>query len=132
MTRTYSISDLAREFDVTPRAIRFYEDKGLLTPARRGQTRIYAPRDRARLILILRGKRFGFSLRDIKEMLDLYEKPDGGIEQLRVTLAKSRDRIAALKAQRDELEDAIAELEDGCGKIRERLAELGDTEEAAE
>ncbi|MCP1336190.1 MerR family transcriptional regulator [Futiania mangrovi] len=132
MTRTYSISDLAREFGVTPRAIRFYEDKGLLTPARRGQTRIYAPRDRARLILILRGKRFGFSLRDIKEMLDLYEKPDGGIEQLRVTLAKSRDRIAALKAQRDELQDAIAELEDGCDKIRERLAELGDTEEAAE
>lgn len=121
---TYSISQLAKEFGVTPRAIRFYEDKGLITPARDGQTRVFDGRDRARLILILRGKRFGFPLTDIKEMLDLYEKPDGGVHQLEVTLKKAESRISRMIEQKLELETAITELTETCEQVKNRLNEL--------
>ena len=86
--RTYSITELCREFSVTPRTLRFYEQKGLLAPARRGWTRLFSYRDRARLQLILRGKRVGFSLEEIKEMLDLYNLKDGQLTQLRVASTK--------------------------------------------
>jgi DNA-binding transcriptional MerR regulator len=89
--QTYSITQLRREFDVTARTLRFYEDKGLLEPARDGQTRLYSHRDRARLKLILLGKRVGFSLADIKEILDLYNLKDGRFTQMRVSLEKGRD-----------------------------------------
>ncbi len=79
--RTYSITELCREFDVTPRTLRFYEQKGLLHPARRGWTRLFSYRDRARLQLILRGKKVGFALEEIKEMLDLYNLRDGQLTQ---------------------------------------------------
>lgn len=122
--RTWSISQLCREFDVTPRALRFYEQKGLLKPKRRGWTRIYDYRDRARLILILRGKRVGFKLSEIKEMLDLYNLRDGQEKQLRLASVKMRERLEALKRQRIELEEAIKELERTCeivdGMLRER------------
>jgi DNA-binding transcriptional MerR regulator len=108
--KTYTITDLAHEFKVTPRAIRFYEDKGLLHPTRQGMMRVYAKRDRARLLLILRGKRLGFSLAEIREMIDLYDLGDGRIEQLTLTLKRSRDRLAALETQRQDIEDAIAQL----------------------
>ena len=84
--RTYSIRQLSKEFDVTARALRFYEDKGLISPERKGQTRLYSPRDRARLQLILRGKRLGFSLVEIHEILDLYTPKDHGAAQMRATL----------------------------------------------
>jgi DNA-binding transcriptional MerR regulator len=107
--RTYTISELSREFGLTARAIRFYEDRGLLTPARAGQARIFSHRDRVRLSFVVRGKRVGFSLADIKEMLDLYDLA-GPRAQLGVSVGKFRARIAELEAQRDEIELAIAEL----------------------
>lgn len=109
--RTYSITELCKEFDVTPRTLRFYEQKGLLSPARRGWTRLFSYRDRARLSLILRGKRVGFSLEEIKEMLDLYNLRDGQLTQLRVASTKMRERLNALQQQRIELDQAIADLE---------------------
>jgi len=109
--KTYSITELCREFDVTPRTLRFYEQKGLLAPARRGWTRIFNYRDRARLQLILRGKRVGFSLEEIKEMLDLYNLRDGQRTQLQVSLTKMRERLVALQQQRVEIDEAIADLE---------------------
>lgn len=109
---TFSIAELAREFDITTRAIRFYEDEGLLTPRRRGQTRIYAPRDRTRLKLILRGKRLGFSLREIKEYLDLYDIDPSQTEQIRMLLKKVQTRLEMLEDQRLALEETILELKD--------------------
>ena len=106
----FTIGDLAREFGVTLRALRFYEDKGLLTPRRIGLNRFYSRRDRARLKLVLMGKKVGFSLVEIKEMLDLYDLGDGQVTQLKVALGKFDRQIGVLEAQRREIEDAIAEL----------------------
>lgn len=105
----FSITDLARTFDVTPRTIRFYEAEGLLAPERAGQTRIYSRRDRARLAWILRGKNVGFSLADIRELLDLYDTA-GPAKQQQLTIEKCRERIAALRAQRRDIDATIAEL----------------------
>jgi DNA-binding transcriptional MerR regulator len=121
-TETFTITELAEEFGITTRAIRFYEDKDLLHPQRHGMSRIYRRRDRARLNLILRGKRLGFSLADIKEMLDLYDLGDGQREQLRLTLHKSRERLKTLQQQRRDIDDAIAELEAGCQQLERQLA----------
>lgn len=107
----FSISDLTAEFGVTTRTIRFYEDEGLLTPERRGQTRVFSRRDRARLAWILRGKSVGFSLAEIREMLDLYDLPDGGATQRAVAVARCQDRIAALEAQRANIDATIDELQ---------------------
>lgn len=108
--RTYSITELCKEFEVTPRTLRFYEQKGLLSPARRGWTRLFSYRDRARLKLILRGKKVGFSLEEIKELLDLYSLRDGQLTQLRVASTKMRERLEALEIQRVELDEAILDL----------------------
>lgn len=120
---TYSISELADEFEVTPRTIRFYEDKNLIHPARNGMTRVYGRRDRARLNLILRGKRLGFSLAEIKEMLDLYDLGDGQVEQLRLILRKGRGRMAILQRQRRDLDDAIGELGESLRHVEQMLRE---------
>ena len=93
--RTYSIRQLCREFGATARALRFYEDKGLLTPARKGQTRVYDARDRARLKLILRGRRIGFTLQEIQDMMDLYDQKDHNVHQMAVALVRHRAQIAA-------------------------------------
>ncbi|HHN73482.1 MAG TPA: MerR family DNA-binding transcriptional regulator [Thermopetrobacter sp.] len=126
---TYTITQLCREFGVTPRALRFYEQKGLLHPSRRGWTRIFSHRDRARLKLILRGKKVGFTLAEIKEMLDLYNLRDGQVSQLKLASRKMRERLHALRQQRVELEEAIADLERTCeiidGMLKERLAREG-------
>lgn len=126
--KTYSITELCREFEVTPRTLRFYEQKELLSPARRGWTRIFNYRDRARLILILRGKRVGFSLEEIKEMLDLYQLRDGQVTQLTVAATKLRERLVALREQRVEIEEAIVDLERTCdivdGMLKEKDATL--------
>ncbi|MEM8798645.1 MAG: MerR family DNA-binding transcriptional regulator [Pseudomonadota bacterium] len=114
---TYSITDLAKENGITPRTIRFYEDQGLITPDRQGAQRVYSKGDRARLAWILRGKRVGFSLSEIREMLDLYEIDDDRATQRQVTLEKCRDRISTLKQQQQDLAATIDELETFCQAI---------------
>ncbi|MHA6723738.1 MerR family transcriptional regulator [Sphingomonas sp. RS2018] len=109
---SFTISDLSSEFGVTARALRFYEDEGLIAPERRGMQRIYSHRDRARLAWILRGKRVGFSLGDIREMIDLYDIGDGRRAQRQVTLERCRERIALLERQKTDIDAAIAELRD--------------------
>jgi DNA-binding transcriptional MerR regulator len=107
----FSISDLCAEFAVTPRALRFYEDEGLISPERRGTQRIYSHADRARLAWILRGKRVGFSLGEIKEMIDLYDVGEGRRVQKQVTLERCRDRIELLENQKRDIDAHIAELQ---------------------
>lgn len=110
MERLFSITEIASENDVTPRAVRFYEDKGLLAPRRVGNRRVYTAREAARLKLILRGKRLGFALSDIREYLDLYDQDPTQVEQLKHLMGKVRARIEALEAQRRDLDEALAEL----------------------
>jgi DNA-binding transcriptional MerR regulator len=107
----FSISDLCAEFAVTPRALRFYEDEGLISPERRGTVRIYSHRDRARLAWILRGKRVGFSLAEIREMIDLYDIGDGRRVQRQVTLERCQERIALLENQKRDIDAHITELQ---------------------
>lgn len=121
-SRTYTIRQLCQEFGCTPRALRFYEDKGLLAPERQGLNRVYSHRDRARLALILRGKRLGLSLTDMRELLDLYEIGDGGVEQNARSLRKFRVKLVELEKQRVELDEAIGELREGIAALEERLA----------
>ena len=106
----YSVTELAEELGVTARAIRFYEDKGLIAPQRVGNARVYDRRDRGRMILIMRGKRLGFALREIRDWLDLYDADPGQAGQMRVLLNKTRGRLAELERQRDDIEVTLAEL----------------------
>ena len=117
----YSISDLSREFDVTPRAIRFYEDHGLLSPKRDGQRRIYSPRDRTRLKLTLRGKRLGLTLSEIRELIDMYEPGRDERPQLKRFLAVLETHRASLEQQRADIEAQLTELEAFEKRIRKQL-----------
>jgi len=105
-----TIRQMCDAFDVTPRTLRFYEAKELIFPLRKGQTRLYSRRDRGRLKLILRGKRFGFSLEEMRQLLNLYDRGDAQEEQLRRTHEVARERLAQMERQRDELNEAIEEL----------------------
>jgi DNA-binding transcriptional MerR regulator len=119
----FTIGDLAREFGVTLRTLRFYEDKGLLNPKREGLNRLYSRRDRARLKLVLMGKRVGFSLVEIKQMLDLYDVKDGQTLQLKVALDKFQAQIDVLEEQKREVETAIEELKRTVGVVSMMLKE---------
>jgi DNA-binding transcriptional MerR regulator len=119
----FTITQLCREFATTPRALRYYEEQGLLSPGREGQARIYSYQDRGRLTLILRGKRVGLSLAEIRDILDLYEREDGLVAQNTQALRKFRERIAAFEAQRREIDDAIAELHVASERLEQQLAE---------
>jgi len=117
----FSIGELATEFDVTPRAIRFYEDHGLLAPRRAGQRRIYSPRDRTRLKLTLRGKRLGLTLAEIRELIDMYEPGRDERPQLQRFLAVLEAHQGSLRQQRADIEAQLSELEVFEKKIRKRL-----------
>ena len=127
-----TIREMCEAYDVTPRTLRFYEAKELLAPIRDGQRRLYTRRERARLKLILRGRRFGFSLEAIRQLLDLYDIGDKGEAQLRAVYEAARARHADMVAQRDELTEAIAELEDQLAWGRSVLERLNQSDKAAE
>ncbi|HEX3406337.1 MAG TPA: MerR family DNA-binding transcriptional regulator [Caulobacteraceae bacterium] len=130
--RTFTIRQLCLEFKCTPRALRFYEDKGLLNPARQGLNRVYSYKDRARLQLILRGKRVNLSLAEIREILDLYDKNDNNAAQNATALRHFRERIVLLERQREDLDHAIAELHQACENMEKSLAARPELLAAAE
>jgi DNA-binding transcriptional MerR regulator len=115
------IGEMAKSFDVTLRALRFYEDRGLINPRREGTTRLYSRRDRARLKLILLGRRVGFSLREVKQMMDLYEPKGQNARQYRLVLERSQRQLGRLEARRAALDEAIGELKDLVATVRDRL-----------
>lgn len=119
----FKIGDLAEEFGVTLRTLRFYEDKGLLKPARVGVTRLFSKRDRARLKLILLGKRVGFSLTEVKRMIDLYDPRGKNTTQLKVALDKGEAQMRVLEEQRASINTAIEELERTIAVVRDLLAD---------
>jgi len=123
--RTWTIAALAKEFGVTPRAIRFYEDGGLIAPARQGTSRIYSAGDRARLGWILRGKRLGFSLGEIRELLDLYHSDRSGVQQIKGVLRKSREHIAELEKRLRDLRTQLAEFREVEAHAMEFLRDKG-------
>lgn len=110
MTETYGIAELAKEFGVTTRTVRFYEDKGLISPTREGQRRIYSPRDRVRLRLIMRGKRLGLTLDEIAELIDLYDADPSEVTQLKQFIGVIRERKTVLEGQKQDIEDILAEM----------------------
>jgi DNA-binding transcriptional MerR regulator len=123
--QTFSISDLAREFSLTTRTIRFYEDEGLLTPARSGRNRVYGNRERVRIRLILRGKRLGFSIAEIKEFLDLYDATGGERRQLEKFLAGLAERRRFLAQQREDIDAVLHEIDHLEAQCRSLLAKQG-------
>ena len=122
---SFGIAELARELDVTTRTIRFYEAEGLIAPTRRGQHRIFGPRDRVRLKLILRGKRLGFSLGEIREIIDLYDTAPGEAGQLRFFLDKIRGRRAVLERQRADIAETLHELAEVEARCQAQLRQVG-------
>jgi DNA-binding transcriptional MerR regulator len=126
MTQQYTITELAREFDVTPRAIRFYEDQGLLAPSREGSSglrRVYSSRDRTRLKLTLRGKRLGFTLSEIRELLNLYESPTDTVHQLHAFLDMIAEHREVLERQREDLNATLEDLAQYEAQCRAMLAQ---------
>ncbi len=127
METTYTITELSREFNVTPRAIRFYEDQGLLSPAREGRRRVYSRRDRVRLKLILRGKRLGFQLSETRALFELYDSDHGELGQMQYFLEKIHERRELLQQQRRDIEAVLSELEVAERSVREALRSRGQT-----
>lgn len=121
-SQTYSISDLSRELDITTRAIRFYEEQGLLSPERRGLERIYSARDKVSLKLILRGKRIGFSLAECRELIELYDPSSGNLKQLNSMLAKIAERRAQLEQQTLDIHQMQLELDTAQERCEQALA----------
>jgi DNA-binding transcriptional MerR regulator len=122
MSRTFTIRQLTKEFGVTARALRFYEEERLIAPSRRGQTRLYSARDRARIVLILRGRRVGFSLAELRELLDLYDGPGGSVAQMAEARRKFAERIAILERQKVDIDDSLTELRQSIVSIDAQLA----------
>jgi DNA-binding transcriptional MerR regulator len=121
--RTFTITELAQEFDITPRAIRFYEDVGLLTPAREGRNRVYAQRDRTRLKLTLRGKRLGLSLQEVKQLVEMYDSPSDTAPQLRAFLEVLQAHRSLLEQQLEDIEVTLGEISQHEERCRRLLAE---------
>ncbi|RFC65115.1 MerR family DNA-binding transcriptional regulator [Fulvimarina endophytica] len=123
----FSISDLTREFDVTTRTIRFYEDEGLIHPVRRGRTRLFRQSDRQLLRNILRGKRLGFSIAEIREIVGMYKAPPGEVGQLQSILGKVRARKAELEQKQRDISDLLSDLKNAEETCEARLSEIGET-----
>ena len=121
----FTIRDLTKEFALSARTLRFYEEKGLLDPTRRGEQRLYSRRDRARLAYVLAGKAVGFSLEEVREMLDLYDLGDGQVTQLKVALTKFAERIERLERQKAEIDRVVAELTRASDAMKAKLAARG-------
>lgn len=125
MREFYTITELTREFEISTRTIRFYEDEGLIRPSRRGRTRLFRPADRHLLKQILRGKRLGFSIAEIREIIEMYKEPPGESGQLRLMMQRIEERRAELRQKRKDIEETIVELDRYDEQCIERLAELG-------
>jgi DNA-binding transcriptional MerR regulator len=121
----FTIRELTKEFGISARTLRFYEEKGLIAPGRNGQGRLYSRRDRARLKYVLMGKAVGFSLEEVRQMLDLYDLGDGQVTQLRVALGKFKEQIGRLQRQKSEIERAVVELSRASKAVETMLAARG-------
>ena len=127
MREYYTITELTREFGISTRTLRFYEDEELINPVRRGRTRLYRPSDRHLIRQILRGRRLGFSINEIREIIQVYKAPPGEVGQLRLLLGKIEEKRHVLRQKRRDLEDTLQELDQAEEACVERLAELGVT-----
>ena len=125
MREFYTITELTREFGVSTRTIRFYEDEGLIKPVRRGRTRLFRPSDRVLLKQILRGKRLGFSIAEIREIIAMYKAPEGEEGQIKAMISGIKDKRGDLEQKRRDIEDTLRELDAAEENCFERLAELG-------
>jgi DNA-binding transcriptional MerR regulator len=125
MREYYSITELTREFEVSTRTLRFYEDEGLIHPVRRGRTRLFRPSDRQLVRQILRGKRLGFSIADIREIVQMYKEPPGEVGQIKLMIRRIEEKREDLRQKRRDLEETLAELDHAEESCVERLAELG-------
>ncbi len=121
----YSITELTREFDVSTRTLRFYEDEGLIQPQRRGRTRLFRPADRLLVKQIMRGKRLGFSINEIREIIQMYKEPPGEVGQLNLLIKRIEEKRESLRQKRRDLEETLAELDHAEEACVERLVELG-------
>jgi len=125
MREYYTITELTREFDISTRTLRFYEDEGLIAPVRRGRTRLFRPSDRHLVKQIMRGKRLGFSIAEIREIIQMYREPPGEVGQLKLLIKKIEEKRADLRQKRRDLEETLAELDQAEESCVERLVELG-------
>ena len=125
MREYYSITELTREFDISTRTLRFYEDEGLIQPVRRGRTRLFRPSDRHLVRQIIRGRRLGFSINEMREIIQIYREPPGEVGQLKLMLARIAEKREDLRQKRRDLEETIEELSQAEEACVERLAELG-------
>ncbi|MFI0849467.1 MerR family DNA-binding transcriptional regulator [Mesorhizobium sp. IMUNJ 23232] len=125
MREYYSITELTKEFDISTRTLRFYEDEGLIQPVRRGRTRLFRPSDRHLVRQILRGKRLGFSINEIREIIQIYREPPGEVGQLKLLIKRINEKKEDLRQKRRDLEEALAELDQAEESCVERLVELG-------
>lgn len=127
MREYYSITELTREFGISTRTLRFYEDEGLIHPMRRGRTRLFRPSDRHLVRQIIRGRRLGFSINEIREIIQIYREPPGEVGQLKLMIARIAEKRETLRQRRRDLEETIDELDTAEEACVERLAELGVT-----
>lgn len=127
MREYYSITELTREFGISTRTLRFYEDEGLIHPVRRGRTRLFRPSDRHLVRQILRGRRLGFSIAEIREIIEVYRAPPGEVGQLKLMITRIEEKRGELRQKRRDLEDTLTELDQAEEACLERLAELGVT-----
>lgn len=125
MREYYTITELTREFGISTRTLRFYEDEGLIHPVRRGRTRLFRPSDRHLVRQILRGKRLGFSIAEIGEIVQMYREPPGEVGQLKLLIRRLEEKREELRQKRRDLEESLAELDQAEDSCLQRLAELG-------